>query len=141
MKGNVIMFRGKNTQKPGSRGGASYGTYVFRDKDPVIFDMEAVIQDTGMTLTQLSYKSGVSRSALDNLFFGKTRFPRHATVQAVMRACGKQQAWEHISEWEAAEPADKNKSFKYKHLWRKHKKPLHVRKREERKQVRKRKHG
>lgn len=65
-----------------------YKSYLFKDKDPVIDVLKTAIADTNLSYDDISERSGVSRSTLDNWFFGSTRRPQHATIMAVTRAIG-----------------------------------------------------
>ena len=65
-----------------------YKSYSFKDKDPVIDILKTAIKDTGLSLDDTSERSGVSRTTLDNWFYGSTRRPQHATIMAVTRAIG-----------------------------------------------------
>jgi len=69
-----------------------YRTYrwMSNEKDPVIDRVRTLIQDEGLfkDLGAVHEISGVSRAALDGWFFGDTRQPRHATVEAVVTSLG-----------------------------------------------------
>jgi hypothetical protein len=66
-----------------------YKTYLFRDKDPVVDIMRTIVQDSGDSYQTIRDNSGVSTGTLRNWFYGATRRPQFATVQAVARALGQ----------------------------------------------------
>ena len=65
-----------------------YKTYSFVDKDPVIDELRSVLNKKHTTIQQLSLDSSVSKTTIRNWFYGETRKPQHATVNAVARAMG-----------------------------------------------------
>lgn len=67
-----------------------YKSYVFRNKDPVIDKVRTVVQDSGESYEEIHRASGVSTTALYNWFSGPTKRPQHASLNAVLRALGKQ---------------------------------------------------
>lgn len=76
----------------------AYDTYLFKDKDPVIDILRTLIVDNARheneTLTKIiarvAEESGtVSYSTLRGWFFGDTKRPQHATIEAVARFYGK----------------------------------------------------
>lgn len=66
----------------------SYKTYRFINKDPVIDKVRTLLQDVGMTNREVSNKSGISVSTLDNWFKGGVRRPQHASIAAAIGATG-----------------------------------------------------
>ena len=70
-----------------------YGTYRFRDKDPVIDQLRTIKGDVKISTGELSAKSNVSTSTINNWFKGNTRRPQSATVEAVGRAMGYERKW------------------------------------------------
>lgn len=74
----------KNTQRPG----AQYASYLFVDKDPVIGQVQALVEKRGVSLAYVTTHSGVTGGTLRSWFSGKTRRPQHATVQAVAKCLG-----------------------------------------------------
>lgn len=66
-----------------------YATYMFRDKDPVIDIMRTMVADAGVKHRTIRDNSGVSTTTLRNWFYGKTRRPQFATVQAVAHSLGR----------------------------------------------------
>lgn len=75
-----------------------YGTYRFKDKDPVIdivrtcIDIYATLHGMKFTtaLKALSKSSGVTVSCMNNWFYGTTCCPRYATIVAVVHATGRE---------------------------------------------------
>jgi len=73
-----------------------YKSYNFKDKDPIIDRVRTAAQVRCVRETdhsQIDYKflsneSGVSYSTIYKMFEGETRFPRHATVAAILGAMG-----------------------------------------------------
>jgi hypothetical protein len=69
-----------------------YKSYMFLDKDPVLDKVRTVVQDSKMSYREVHEKSGVSVACQRAWFKGATRRPQFATVNAVLRACGKELA-------------------------------------------------
>ena len=67
-----------------------YKSYVFKTKDPVIDKTRTIVQDAGLSYTEISNKSGVSPATMYNWFHGATKRPQFCTVNAVARACGQE---------------------------------------------------
>lgn len=67
-----------------------YKSYMFRSKDPIIDVVRTAVQDSKMSYTEISSASGVSHGTLNNWFTGPTKRPQFCTVNAVMRAAGKE---------------------------------------------------
>ena len=65
-----------------------YKSYSFKDKDPIIDKLRTVIQDAGVSYSEIEAKSGVSVQTLYNWFGGATRRPQFATAMAVARSLG-----------------------------------------------------
>lgn len=67
-------------------------TYRFLDKDPVKDKLQTMLQDEGLfsrkNMSRLAALASLAPTTLDNLFFGPTRKPQHATVMALVTACG-----------------------------------------------------
>lgn len=67
-------------------------TYRFIDKDPVKDKLQTLLQDEGLygkkNMSRLAALASLSPTTLDNLFFGPTRKPQHATVMALVTAVG-----------------------------------------------------
>lgn len=75
-----------------------YKSYVFRTKDPVIDELRTLAQDThgdltGKTLSKVSDDGGPAAGTMYNWFYGKTRRPQSASVEAAGRAMGFQRKW------------------------------------------------
>jgi hypothetical protein len=76
-----------------------YKSYVFRDKDPCIDELRTVIEDvTGEklghhTLFNINVNGGPSTGAMSGWFFGKTKRPQNATIEAAGRALGWHREW------------------------------------------------
>ena len=67
-----------------------YGTYKFRDRDPILNKTWALIDGLGLTAKQIHDATGVSTSTLRNWKpKGKTKRPTFCCINAVGRACGK----------------------------------------------------
>jgi DNA-binding phage protein len=66
----------------------AYKSYNFVDKDPVIHKLEQAVKDSGMSYTAIEEASGVTTKTLYAWFYGKTRRPQYATLNAVARAIG-----------------------------------------------------
>lgn len=84
--------------KKDSRGHLIYGAYVFRTKDPVIDEIRTIAQDTlgslrGKDLKVVAQSGGPTVSTMRNWFFGKTRRPNNATIEAAGRAMGMKRVW------------------------------------------------
>lgn len=75
-----------------------YKSYVFRDKDPIIDVVRTVVQDSGKTYTAISEQSGVSAGTIGNWFGGDTKRPQFASMNAVLRTCGKKFVVGNITE-------------------------------------------
>lgn len=65
-----------------------YSSYLFIDKDPIIFEIWDLIQKEGLTLHQVYLKSNVSIATLESWFYGRTVRPQHPTVKAVIQSMG-----------------------------------------------------
>lgn len=65
-----------------------YNSYVFKDKDPVIYEVRDAIERAGVSHNEIERRSGVTSNTLFQWFHGKTQRPQHATVRAVLRAIG-----------------------------------------------------
>lgn len=76
-----------------------YRSYMFRDKDPVIDGLRTVFSDhfsepvEHSHLVQVEKDGGPSVSAMSNWFFGKTKRPQNATIEAAGRALGYRREW------------------------------------------------
>ena len=72
-----------------SSGFIKYKTYSFVDKDPIIDKTRTAVNDSGMSIKEISDNSRVSTSCMNAWFNGRTKRPQFATVNAVLRAVGK----------------------------------------------------
>ena len=78
-----------------------YKAYNFRNKDPVIDELRTIIQDTHGVGNKAMYKAmrkievdgGPSWTAMHNWFFGETKRPQSASVEACGRAMGMKRVW------------------------------------------------
>ena len=78
----------KTTKKSNSHLRA-YKTYRFMDKDPVIDIVRTMVDDARASYKTIRDNSGVSTTTLRGWFYGKTRRPQFATVQAVAHSLGR----------------------------------------------------
>lgn len=90
---NVVPFRKQHKAKVEkfSRHRSAlktYKSYNFVDKDPIIYACEHAVKASGMSYKEIEAASGVSTKTLSNWFYGKTRRPQFATLNAVARAIG-----------------------------------------------------
>lgn len=80
-----------------------YKTYMFKAKDPVIDELRTMVQDehngtiNNKVLTKLHADSGVSVAAQRNWFYGATRRPQNASIEAVGRALGWRREWRRLN--------------------------------------------
>lgn len=80
------------------KGYFGYSNYQFRDKDLDIDKLRTIIQGLaqlegvkfGTVCKRISEKIGMSPNTLWNWFEGATMMPRHAGIQAVAKAIGKE---------------------------------------------------
>ena len=68
--------------------GFTYKSYNFVDKDPIIDEIRAVYEDSGVNYQWIHEQSGVSKSTLVNWFDGTTKRPQAASINAVLRVLG-----------------------------------------------------
>jgi hypothetical protein len=68
--------------------GFTYKSYNFINKDPIIDEVRTVYKESGANLTWIEENSGVAKATLKAWFFGKTKRPQAATVNAVLRSLG-----------------------------------------------------
>jgi len=69
----------------------TYGAYKFVDKDPVIYQLQQMRANT--SLTQITKDGGPSSTCMHNWFYGETRRPQNATIEAAGRAMGYERKW------------------------------------------------
>lgn len=65
-----------------------YRSYRFTNKDPIIDDMWDKMQGEGFTFRDLNVGSNVSETTMRAWFFGKTRRPQNASIEAFLRTMG-----------------------------------------------------
>lgn len=75
-----------------------YKSYVFVDKDPAIDEIRThaqnvLGQDYGKRLKSVEADGGPTASCMRGWFFGKTRRPQNATLEAAGRAMGYKRVW------------------------------------------------
>lgn len=77
-----------------------YRSYTFRGKDPAIDQMRSLIERTmgfdKRTLGKINKDGGPSRSCMANWFYGDTRRPQNATIEAAGRAIGFERVWQKM---------------------------------------------
>ena len=77
-----------------------YKSYVFKDKDPCIDELRTVISDAfggeklaHNQLTDINTSGGPSTAAMRGWFYGATKRPQNATIEAAGRALGYMRVW------------------------------------------------
>lgn len=74
-----------------------YATYLFKEKDPTIDELRTILQNLGMLnkagFEKIQADCGVKIATLNAWFFGATRRPQSATLEAVGRAVGQKRVW------------------------------------------------
>ena len=68
-------------------------SYNFIDKHPVLDIMHRAVAASGMSYQRIHERSGVGVSTLRNWFYGETKRPSYATVDAVRIAIGAKCVW------------------------------------------------
>jgi len=79
-----------------SRGPRTIGvahSYNFIDKHPVLDIMHRAVEVSGYSFKHIHERSGVSVTTLRNWFYGDTKRPSYATVDAVRMAVGAKCVW------------------------------------------------
>ena len=82
-----------------SNGLRPYKAYLFRDKDPVIDELRTIVEDHfGRRVNRTSLKGiklngGPTVGCMAAWFFGATRRPQSATLEAAGRAIGYKRVW------------------------------------------------
>jgi hypothetical protein len=85
-----------------------YQSYVFKDKDPVIGELRSLLEDrfkrvlVGKDLRHVSSHGGPSVGAMRSWFWGKTRRPTNATIEAAGRSVGYERVWRRRRDLEGA---------------------------------------
>jgi len=73
-----------------------YKSYSFKDHDPVLDQIDRLIELSGSPkMTVIEAKSGVRASTLYNWHYRKTKRPQFATVLAVVRGLGARVRFEY----------------------------------------------
>lgn len=62
--------------------------YRFIDKDPYLDTVIKIMDASGLSYSEIAYRSGVSPMTLVRWRFGGTKRPQHLTMEFVLRACG-----------------------------------------------------
>ena len=76
-----------------------YKSYMFRDKDPAIDEFRTVMQDhygdklDHKAMVDVEVNGGPTPQTIHNWFFGKTKRPQNATIEAAGRALGMKRVW------------------------------------------------
>jgi hypothetical protein len=76
-----------------------YKSYVFRDKEPVIDELRTLIEDhfgerlSGKSMRRINESGGPSAACMQSWFFGTTKRPQNATIEAAGRAMGYRRKW------------------------------------------------
>jgi hypothetical protein len=76
-----------------------YRSYMFRDKDPAIDEFRTVMQDhygdqlNHKALVDVETQGGPTAQTIHNWFFGGTKRPQNATIEAAGRALGMKRVW------------------------------------------------
>ena len=75
-----------------------YKSYLFKNKDPAIDALRTIIQNsvgkvTSKVLRGIEHDGGPSASCMGEWFFGKTKRPQNATLEAAGRAVGYERKW------------------------------------------------
>jgi hypothetical protein len=85
----------------GNGGGMKmYKAYTFRDKDPAIDELRTMVEDhfgkrvNHTSLRKIAEEGGPTASCMVGWFFGTTKRPQSATLEAAGRAMGFQRVWQ-----------------------------------------------
>jgi hypothetical protein len=76
-----------------------YSAYLFKQKEPAIDELRTIVEDhfghrvSGKDLRKIEEAGGPSTAAMSGWFFGKTRRPQSATLEAAGRAIGWRRTW------------------------------------------------
>ena len=79
-------------------GPKKYQAYMFRSKDPVIYEMRTIVQDefgklNHKALRKIEEQGGPTAGCLVGWFHGSVKRPNNATVEAAGRAMGRKRVW------------------------------------------------
>jgi hypothetical protein len=80
-----------NKRKNGFR---TYGAYTFREKDPVIYQLQEMA--AGTKLSKITRDGGPSTTCMRSWFQGETKRPQNCTIEAAGRALGFERTWRKI---------------------------------------------
>lgn len=76
-----------------------YESYLFRTKDPAIDEFRTVVQEaygkkiTVKNLVDIEKLGGPTAGCMAEWFWGKTKRPQNATLEAAGRALGYKRVW------------------------------------------------
>jgi len=77
----------------------TYSAYRFREKDPVIDEVRTLVEEhfgrrvNGKDFGAVKESGGPAAGTMASWFFGKTRRPQSATIEAAGRAIGYRRTW------------------------------------------------
>jgi hypothetical protein len=77
-----------------------YKSYMFREKDPAIDELRTVVQGhfkgklTTKQLREIEDAGGPTSGCMSAWFFGTTKRPQNATLEAAGRALGYERKWQ-----------------------------------------------
>ena len=80
----------------------TYKSYLFRDKDPAIDSIRTLVEQhygekvTGKLLNDISETGGPTATCMRAWFFGDTKRPKNATLEAAGRAMGYERVWKRM---------------------------------------------
>ena len=89
----------KSTKKRGNGTLKLYGSYSFKDKEPVIDMTRTLFEDVygrridNAMLVEIESQGGPSVSCMRGWFFGDTVRPTNVTIEASGRAVGYERVW------------------------------------------------
>lgn len=91
----------KKTRKSNGRGYTPplYKAYLFKEKDPSIDQLRTMIEDStqarinAKALAEVEKGGGPKVGTMRQWFFGKTKRPNNATIEAAGRAIGWERKW------------------------------------------------
>jgi len=81
----------------------TYSAYRFREKDPAIDEVRTLVEEhfgrrvNGKDLTEVKESGGPAAGTMAAWFFGKTRRPQSATLEAAGRAIGYKRVWKKVN--------------------------------------------
>jgi hypothetical protein len=76
-----------------------YSAYLFRNRDPAVDEFRTVVEDhfghrvNVKDLTKIEEGGGPNTGTMKEWFFGKTKRPQSATLEAAGRAIGYRRQW------------------------------------------------